>query len=73
VQPVVFTLLMVLAVLVFIGVSALFYSRIPIALMEYSERHGRFHGIGPRERSVQGRPARNAPLGLVSPLIGWAV
>ena len=72
-QPVVFTLLMVLAVLVFMGVSALFYSRIPIALMEYSQRHGRFHGIGPRERFVSGRPARNAPLDSVSPLIGWAV
>ncbi len=72
-QPVVFTLLMVLAVLVFMGVSALFYSRIPIALMEYSQRHGRFHGIGPREPFVSGRPARNAPLDLVRPLIGWAV
>jgi hypothetical protein len=73
VQPVVFTLLMVLAVLVFIGVSALLYSRIPIALMEYSQRHGRFHGIGPRERVVPGRPARNAPLHLANPLLGAAV
>jgi hypothetical protein len=73
VQPVVFPLLMVLAVPAFMGVSAFFYSRIPIALMECSQRHGRFHGIGPRERFVQGRPARNAPPELVSPLLGWAV
>jgi hypothetical protein len=73
VQPVVFTLLMLLAVPAFMGVSAFFYSRIPIALMEYSQRHGRFHGIGPRERFVHGRPARKAPLELVSPLVGWAV
>jgi len=73
VQPVVFTLLMVLAVLVFIGVSAFFYSRIPFALMEYSQKHGRFQGIGPRERFVPGRPARNAPLDLVNPLLGGAV
>lgn len=72
-QPVVFTLLMLLAVPAFMGVSAFFYSRIPIALMEYSQRHGRFHDIGPRERFVQGRPARKASLELVSPLVGWAV
>ena len=72
-QPVVFTLLMVLAVPAFIGVSAFFYSRIPIALMEYSQRHGRFHGIGPRERFVQGRPARKAPLDLLRPVVGGAV
>jgi hypothetical protein len=65
VQPIVFTLLMVLAVPAFIGVSAFFYRRLPIALMEYSQRHGRFHGIGLPERVVQGRPARNAPLDLV--------
>ena len=64
VQPVVFSLLMMLAIPAFIGVSASFYRRLPIAFMEYSQRHGRFHGIGPRERFVQGRPARNAPLEL---------
>jgi hypothetical protein len=58
--------LLVLIVSSFIGGSAFFYSRLPIALMEYSQRHGRFHGIGHPERFVQGRPARNAPLDLMS-------
>jgi hypothetical protein len=71
VQDVVLTLLIVLTIPAFVAVSASFYRRLPIALMEYSQRHGRFHGIGPREQFVRGRPARNAPLGVA--LVGSAV
>ena len=62
-QAIGFAFFTVVAMALYLGVSAFIYDRLPERLLQCAQRHGRFLGLGPRERFVPGRPASNATPG----------
>ena len=58
-----FAFFTVAAMSLYLGVSACIYGWLPQRLLQCAQRHGRFLGLGPRERFVPGRPASNATPG----------
>jgi hypothetical protein len=56
----------------FAGLSAMLYMTLPASMLEESARHGRFSGLGARERTP-GNSAGNAPASSRRTLQGQSV
>jgi hypothetical protein len=56
----------------FAGLSAVIYMTLPASIMEESARHGRFSGLGERERTPGGT-AGNARVSMRRALLGQSV
>jgi hypothetical protein len=48
------------------ALSAALYASLPRSFLESAGRHGRFHGLQPAERVLDGTPAGSLPSGALS-------